>query len=94
MPHYSFRCAEGCTFDVSYSMADVPSATTCPACGGAARRRVSAPYLSRAGDSAYQLIDRTARSAHEPEVVSRLPAVGAPPRRITTNPLHSKLPRT
>lgn len=94
MPRYSFRCTEGCAFDASYPMADVPAATDCPSCGGTAVRRVTAPFLSNSASAAYRLIDRTARSAHEPEVVKRLPAGGgAPSPRITRNPLHRNLPR-
>ncbi|WP_084697019.1 FmdB family zinc ribbon protein [Glaciibacter superstes] len=96
MPTYSFRCADGDEFDARFSIVDVPASTTCPHCGQPAKRMPSAPYVSRAGSSAYGLIDRSASSAHEPEVVSgTLP--GAPRRaggRYTTNPLHQKLPRT
>lgn len=96
MPSYSYRCDEGCRFDAIYPMAEVPSETECRSCGATARRGITAPHLSVAGSSAYQLIDRTARSAHEPQVVDRLPArgPGAEVQRTTQNPLHAKLPRS
>ncbi|UOQ58157.1 zinc ribbon domain-containing protein [Leucobacter allii] len=94
MPSYSFRCSAGCRFDARFAMSEVPAETVCRVCGAEARRTITAPHLSRAGTAAFGLLDRSARSAHEPEVVDRLPA-RAPGRaqRTTTNPLHAKLPR-
>ncbi|MDA3647944.1 zinc ribbon domain-containing protein [Saccharopolyspora indica] len=95
MPLYAFRCPEGTEFDLSFAMREVPASVACPACGEPARRRVTAPRLSRAGSAAYRLIDSTAASAHEPAVVTSLPS--GPARRaaprVSQNPLHSKLPR-
>ncbi|MFI8595264.1 FmdB family zinc ribbon protein [Microbacterium sp. NPDC078428] len=95
MPTYTFRCREGDVFEERHSMADVPANAVCPQCAQPAVRLPSAPHLSAAGSSAYGLIDRSARSAHEPEVVrGGLP--GAPRRSgggYTSNPLHRKLPR-
>ncbi|QIK64690.1 zinc ribbon domain-containing protein [Leucobacter viscericola] len=94
MPSYTFRCSEGCHFDALFSMADVPTTTECRACGGLAKRVITAPHLSAAGNAAFQLLDHSARSAHEPAVVDRLPSRGsARPQRVTQNPLHAKLPR-
>ena len=93
MPSYSYRCSEGCRFDALYPMAEVPQETDCRVCGALARRSVTAPHLSRAGSSAFQLMDRSAKSASEPEVVSSLPSSGTPRQRTTSNPLHAKLPR-
>ncbi|WP_336658674.1 zinc ribbon domain-containing protein [Leucobacter sp. USHLN153] len=78
-----------------FPMSEVPRLVECRVCGGPAKRAITAPHLSIAGGSAFQLIDRTARSAHEPEVVDRLPArpKGAA-QKVTTNPLHAKLPRS
>ncbi|SDQ53673.1 FmdB family zinc ribbon protein [Leucobacter chromiiresistens] len=94
MPNYRFRCAEGCEFDAMYSMSDVPRQAECAACGALAKRVITAPHLSASGGSAYGLLDRAARSAHEPQVVDRLPGRGAAPRQpVSRNPLHAKLPR-
>lgn len=98
MPLYAFRCPEGTEFDRTYPMSEVPVVADCPECGGAARRRMSAPRLSVAGSAAYRLMDSTAASAHEPQVVTSLPGSGPGPRggggaRVTRNPLHQKLPR-
>lgn len=56
---------------------------------------MSAPRLSTAGSAAFQLIDATKRSAHEPAVVNS-PNPGqrsGPAQKYTSNPLHKKLPR-
>lgn len=97
MPLYAFRCPAGTEFDRTYPMSEVPASVDCPECGAAARRRMSAPRLSVAGSAAYRLLDSTAASAHEPQVVTSLPGTGRPGApggaRITRNPLHQKLPR-
>lgn len=95
MPLYEFRCPEGKAFEASFSMSEAPEVLPCPDCGGASRRRISAPKLSIAGSAEFKLIDASKRSAHEPEVVSsRLPSTNKPGgTRYTNNPLHKKLPR-
>lgn len=96
MPLYAFRCPAGTEFDRTYPMSEVPAAVACPECGASARRRMSAPRLSVAGSAAYRLMDSTAATAHEPQVVSSLPGAGPGPRggaRVTHHPLHQKLPR-
>lgn len=81
-------------FDALFSMAEVPQETDCRVCGARARRAVTAPHLSRTGSSAFRLMDRSAKSASEPEVVSSLPPASGRQRQATTrNPLHAKLPR-
>ena len=94
MPIYQFSCPECGTFDAGFPMRDLPEQVLC-SCGGQAKRRMSAPHLSKAGSAAYGLIDRAARSADSPEVVtSRLPGSrGGPSQRYTSNPVHQKLPR-
>lgn len=56
---------------------------------------MSVPNLSKAGTSAFQLIDSSERSASEPQVVTG--ALPSKSRRksqpYTSNPLHRKLPR-
>lgn len=95
MPRYDFRCTCG-DFTAFYAMAAVPTATDCPQCGSSARRVMTAPHLGRTASATFGLMDRAARSAHEPEVVSgALPgARRRPGTPVTTNPLHQKLPRS
>ncbi|MFO7690121.1 MAG: zinc ribbon domain-containing protein [Cryobacterium sp.] len=95
MPLYEYTCPDCSPFELLLPMGSAPAVTACPACAGDARRRMSAPNLSRAGSATFQLIDSANRSAHEPTVVeSRLPGVRTgQSQRFTTNPLHQKLPR-
>ncbi|MHA7276401.1 FmdB family zinc ribbon protein [Arthrobacter sp. Hz1] len=95
MPIYEYRCPGCSTFEVISPMGATPDLQSCPACGQAARRKISAPNLSKAGSAAFQLIDSTRRSAAEPGVVSgALPSASSRKRQLyTSNPLHSKLPR-
>jgi len=95
MPIYEFRCGRCADFEQNHAIAVVPEVTDCPVCGEPARRRMSAPHLSVAGSAAYGLIDRAARSSVEPDVVAAPPPAPrtAGAGRVTTNPLHQKLPR-
>ncbi|MHA7238908.1 FmdB family zinc ribbon protein [Arthrobacter sp. TMS1-12-1] len=95
MPIYEYRCPRCEVYEIVRAMGAAPAEDTCPTCGQVARRKISAPHVSRTGTAAFQLIDSTTRSASEPRVVSgALPSTGrrtAP--TYTTNPLHRKLPR-
>ena len=94
MPLYAYRCTDCLDFEVSAVMGEAAASLPCPACGAPSPRRFTAPNLSRASSSAYQLIESTKRSAAEPAVVrSPGPAARTSGGNITTNPLHRKLPR-
>ncbi|MCV7141441.1 zinc ribbon domain-containing protein [Mycolicibacterium fortuitum] len=91
---YEFRCASGC--DVTkkmYPMSARPDVIDCPECRGPARRTIAAPNLGRGGSSAMALQDATRASADRPAVVAGPPAAGRRRQKVTTNPLHQKLPR-
>ncbi|MFZ3451823.1 FmdB family zinc ribbon protein [Arthrobacter sp. 7Tela_A1] len=93
MPLYAYRCSHCSDFELHSPMQQVRDEVPCPDCGGASKRLISAPYLSKASSSAWKLIEGTARTAAEPAVVT---SPGARPRRssgTTSNPLHQKLPR-
>ncbi|WP_255408467.1 zinc ribbon domain-containing protein [Cryobacterium sp. N22] len=95
VPIYEFRCDVCARFEQTHPMGSAPDTVDCPTCRAPARRLMSAPHLSAVGSAAFGLIDSTARSAFEPEVVeSALPGrrsgAGA---QFTANPLHRKLPR-
>ncbi|TFC26787.1 zinc ribbon domain-containing protein [Cryobacterium sp. TMT2-18-3] len=95
MPIYEFLCADCLSFELILPMGTAPDVVACPTCRGDARRRITAPHISRTASSAFALIDAASRSAHEPAVVdSKKPGVrtGQTPR-YTSNPLHQKLPR-
>lgn len=75
-------------------MASVPTERTCRTCSETAERIFSPVGLSRLGSGQATAIGEAERSAHEPDVVSRVPnsATAAPPR-ITRDPRHLGLPR-
>ncbi|WP_254699263.1 FmdB family zinc ribbon protein [Rhodococcus sp. SGAir0479] len=94
MPLYQFRCDHCGSFDRSYSMTAVPEAADCPACAGPARRQITAPRLGHGNSAPMRLLDATARSASEPAVVQGTrPGARRATQKVTTNPLHRKLPR-
>ncbi|WP_446740401.1 FmdB family zinc ribbon protein [Nesterenkonia sp. YGD6] len=94
MPLYSFRCDQGCSFDASYTMDEVPRKRACQQCDASAVRIITSVNLSRAGTAAFRAVESSLRSAHEPDVVSKLPHQAGRSTPITTNPLHATLPRT
>ncbi|WP_199279210.1 FmdB family zinc ribbon protein [Arthrobacter sp. CAN_A2] len=95
MPIYEYRCPRCDVYEIIRLMGAAPAEDACPTCGQPARRKISAPHVSRTGTAAFQLIDSTERSASEPTVVSGgLPTTGRSASPIySTNPLHRKLPR-
>ncbi|WP_394214377.1 FmdB family zinc ribbon protein [Brachybacterium vulturis] len=93
MPIYEFRCESAHEYERSVPISARDQDLTCPRCGATARRRISAPRLSRLGSSAGRLLDRTAHSAHEPGVVDRIPGARPTAARTTTDPRHARLPR-
>ncbi|MUL65648.1 hypothetical protein BOO86_14310 [Mycobacterium sp. CBMA 234] len=93
MPTYAFRCGQGCPdFTEQHPMAVVPDAAECPGCRQQARRRIGAPALGTGATTAMRLQDATRATADKPGVVRSLPQ-NARPTRVSTNPLHRKLPR-
>ncbi|MBN3459293.1 zinc ribbon domain-containing protein [Mycobacterium sp. DSM 3803] len=90
---YAFRCNSGCgTTNQRYPMDSRPDVIDCPECGGTARRTISSPNLGRADKSAMALQDATRATADRPAVVST-PSSPTRRQKVTTNPLHQKLPR-
>jgi putative FmdB family regulatory protein len=93
MPIYEYRCWECGDFEILLAMGAATRESDCPGCGSAARRLMSAPGLSRAGTPAARLIERTERTAAEPDVVVAPPPGSRRATRTTGNPLHRRLPR-
>ena len=94
MPLYEYRCPAGERTERSYAMHQAPNSIACPECGQPAGKVLGAPRLSVAGTSAYRLMNRAERSAHEPEVVSST-RPGSSRRRTaySADPRHRRLPR-
>jgi putative FmdB family regulatory protein len=93
VPTYAFRCPACGDFDARFPMTSIPTQLDCRTCGGGARRIFSAPHLGLGSSTAVKLLDATERTASEPAVVASLPDRRTPPRPVTRNPLHAKLPR-
>ena len=78
MPFYEFLC-EGCgPFEERRPLDEPRELAACPGCGAGARRVYSVPGVKRTGAGLSGAMDRSEKSAHEPEVVRR-PAGGAAP---------------
>ncbi|CRZ13665.1 zinc ribbon domain-containing protein [Mycolicibacterium neworleansense] len=69
-----------------------PDVIDCPNCLGPARRTIAAPNLGRGGSTAMALQDATRASADHPAVTTG-PLPAGRRQKVTTNPLHQKLPR-
>ena len=82
-------------FEASSPIGTAAPRRSCPACSGEARRVFTAPMLSRASRPAMAAIERAERSAHEPEVVTSLPAGGRrrPTAAAPPSPAQRRLPR-
>lgn len=93
MPLYDFECPSGHATEAMFSFADVPASIDCPTCSVRARRRMASPALGHGSSSAMRLLDSTARSAHEPAVVSSTAPGTHTPARVTHDPRHRLLPR-
>ncbi|WP_299039416.1 hypothetical protein [uncultured Pseudokineococcus sp.] len=95
MATYQYLCVRDGPFDVSAPIGTASPVLPCPACADEGRRVITAPMLSRGSSPAMAALDRSARSAHEPEVVTSLPPSGRPrPRPATTAPPSlQRLPR-
>lgn len=93
MPIYEFRCESAHEYERSVPISARDEDLTCPDCGASARRRLSAPRLGRLGSGTGQLLEATARSAHEPSVVDRVPGARPAGARTSTDPRHARLPR-
>ncbi|MEN3225820.1 zinc ribbon domain-containing protein [Mycolicibacterium porcinum] len=76
-----------------YSMSARPDVIDCPRCLGTARRTIAAPNLGRGGGAAMALQDATRATADRPAVVTAPQSGGGRRQKVTTNPLHQKLPR-
>lgn len=96
MPLYGYRCARGHLAETHHAMGQAPATIACRDCGddAPARRLFTTRGLGRSTEVGYRAIEASARSAHEPEVVTtvpRGPSRAAP--STTSHPLHRTLPR-
>jgi putative FmdB family regulatory protein len=92
MPTYPYRCTICGPFDVSRSLGQARPEEPCQACGGQARRVFTAPLLNRTPVALARALRAQEAGAHEPRVVSELPAT----RRgsvAPADPRHALLPK-
>lgn len=94
MALYAYRCPPHGSFEVRSPIGTAPGSLPCPVCSRPADRLFTPPMISRANPAALGLVERSERSAHEPEVVTSLPAGN---RRATPvaggSPARRQLPR-
>ena len=92
MAVYAYRCADHGVHEVSRPIGTAAEREPCPDCAAPSSRVFTAPHLSSGSASARALLDRTARSASEPAVVSAPPPSRRPVPRAT-DPRLAKLAR-
>ncbi|GGC78250.1 hypothetical protein GCM10011512_00990 [Tersicoccus solisilvae] len=93
VPSYDFRCDEHGVSTERHSMSTVPTTSVCPVCALPTRRVFTAPALGHGGSAAMRAIDATKQTADSPSVVSAVPRDRKPPRPVSRDPRHSRLPR-
>lgn len=94
MPVYEYKCAACGAFEIVHPIGTAPQTDVCPDCRRKAKRVFSAPFLSQRGPLSTAL-DRSEKSASEPEMITRKSASNtkddAPPPRPPVNPKLKKL---
>lgn len=95
MAVYEYRCERDGPFDISRPLGTAPPVFACEVCGTPARRVFSAPMLRSPHREVMAALDRSRKSAHEPDVVTSIPAAGRrkPPPVATMTPQLARLPR-
>lgn len=94
MPLYEFRCPHCGVFEAMHHMSEVPGSRTCRNCSETAVRVFSPIGLSALASDRAKAIGDAERSAHEPEIVTRVPNhPGGSQPRTTQDPRHLNLPR-
>ena len=95
MASYSYNCVSCGEVTLHLPMGTAKPVMTCPECSLEVRRLYSSPHIGISrSDPTMKLIDDTARTADEPDVVDALPDSGLMRRQAYTHdPRHQKLPR-
>jgi putative FmdB family regulatory protein len=98
VPTYGYRCTTCGGFDVVRAMSGRADREPCPSCGLPAARVFDAPALRMLAPGLRSALTAQERSAHDPAVVTTVPAPpGHPASRrrtpVTTDPRHLSLPR-
>ncbi|MDG9707176.1 FmdB family zinc ribbon protein [Streptomyces sp. DH10] len=92
MATYQYRCPGCGSFDVARPIGRALPEEPCETCGDPARRVFTAPLLTRTSAALARALRAQEASAHEPRVVTEVPAARrgpAPP----ADPRHALLPK-
>ncbi|MET1008336.1 MAG: zinc ribbon domain-containing protein [Propionibacteriaceae bacterium] len=92
MPAYAYRCCDCGPFDVVRPITEPDSGQSCPACGQGASRVFTVPAVRQVAPGLARALGAQERSAHEPSVVSDVPAARRAPRP-PRDPRQARLPR-
>jgi putative FmdB family regulatory protein len=92
MATYSYRCAGCGPFDVIRPIGRALPAEPCAMCGDQARRVFTAPMLARTSAPLARALRAQEASAHEPRVVTEVPADRRGPAPAA-DPRHAQLPK-
>ncbi|MEV4759272.1 FmdB family zinc ribbon protein [Micromonospora sp. NPDC049559] len=93
MATYGYRCPRDGDFDLRFPIGEAAPAARCPVCRGEAVRVISAPRLAAMSRRLVGAIDRAARTAETPEVVTRIPDRRGARSRAAAHPGYPRLPR-
>ncbi|MGN9837280.1 FmdB family zinc ribbon protein [Nonomuraea sp. H19] len=92
MAAYQYHCAGCGPFDVRRPLGEARPEEPCEACGHHSRRVYTSPMLTRTPTALARALHAQEASAHEPRVVSEVPASRRGPA-VSTNPRHALLPK-
>lgn len=81
MPLYQFRCELCGPFDIWAHIGEHDEPVACPQCRSEAMRLFTPPNLARVSAALRDALSREETSAHDPDVVDRVP-----PKRHPTTP--------
>ncbi|GAA5200921.1 hypothetical protein GCM10023322_79860 [Rugosimonospora acidiphila] len=73
MATYEYRCPRHGAFEVRLRIGEASASVPCGTCGGQAARIYSAPGLAVTPRPLARALDRAARTAETPDVVTRIP---------------------
>lgn len=68
MPFYDYECTKHGAFELVRPMSQSADPATCPECGGASNRVITAPRLRTLGALTRSSMERNERSRHSPHV--------------------------
>lgn len=92
MQIYTYACGICGSFDLMRAMSDRGTPAQCPQCGRQAKRKFTAPHLSRVDPALNRAVTNAGLSAEIPDVTDHVPATTVPRAQIS-RPGRPPLPR-